>query len=962
MSRRPTLRELGLDRLNIFVPALMSVGLLFWFAEVLRDALRWRGARSRRHRSLLFGRAAADITIGASQDEPAGEADLHPRPAYAIWAVGFIVVASYIAIGSFLNYTRVGGYVSNIAWLLALALVVAVAFGFAAGISSAMWLRWSNLPTWLRAAANRTRLARVESEDDADRGPGWLLTTALVAVAVGAGMFSLMVGSAPHVVQRVDESLSSWIRSLGAFDALRFLEPWGSIGVSLVLAVVIGLAALRCRPGAAIFAGSILAAIVVHVSLRAIIERPRPDTTEILTTSYPSGHVLQAAALAGLLPLALVAITGRRRLGLPLGALLVGVAVADAIHRVHVGAHWPSDVVGSALLGLTIALGSWWAIEHRSWHVRCRGCVWAPTGHERRRRGTVRVAHPHLLTIRRLAHLSAAAAALGLAALTLTVGIPESADGTVFGPEVTTAAQLALGGLVSIGALVSWRWDAVGAVLIALAAAGLGMFAAVEYAPATAVGLTAVLFLPALLLWIGWQHERIWGEVVGLALVTTALLGATALGANHVYDLYYGPTHPDSTAVDLPVDRVEWVWTGGLQSDAITIVAKLATAADADVDVDANTHADGDGDTSAEVLLTPETGPTVRVDSLGPDEHGVVRADAGGLRPSTTYRFTVVVDGEPDTTRGVGSFRTPGLGAESFRVALSACARVGSNAQVFDAIADADPLVYLQMGDIHYADISRNAPDAFRAAYDQLLTEPGQAALYRHVPIAYVWDDHDYGPNDADSTSPSRPAARQVYREVVPHAGVQPGDAPINQAFTIGRVRFVMTDNRSERTADSMLGASQLTWLLEELTTSSRTHALVVWVNSVPWIAGPREGGDNWNGYPEERRLIANTIAAADIDNLIMVSGDAHMVALDDGSNSDYSTVADAGFPVFHAAPLDRPGSIKGGPYSDGTFDGVGQFGLLDIADEGDTISVTTTGTNWKGEILVQRTFTFDVP
>jgi hypothetical protein len=163
MSRRPTLRELGLDRLNIFVPALMSVGLLFWIAEVLRDALRWRGARSRRHRSLLFGRAVADVAIGASEDEPAGAGGLHPRPAYAIWAVGFIVVAAYIAIGSLLNYTRVGGYVADIAWLLALALVVAAAFGFAAGISTAMWLRWSNLPAWLRAAANRMRLARLSS-------------------------------------------------------------------------------------------------------------------------------------------------------------------------------------------------------------------------------------------------------------------------------------------------------------------------------------------------------------------------------------------------------------------------------------------------------------------------------------------------------------------------------------------------------------------------------------------------------------------------------------------------------------------------------------------------------------------------------------------------------------------------------------------------------------------------------
>jgi len=949
MRRRPTMRELGLDRLNIFVPALMSVGLLFWFAEVLRDSLRWRGARARRHRSERCGRATAEFTIGKSEDDPADAVGLHPRPAYAVWATGFVVLAAYIGIGAFLNYTRVGGYVSDIAWLLALALVLTAAFGFAAGVSTALWLRWSDPPPWLRATASRTPLAGAPngSGDSGDAGPGWQLTTAFAVASLAAAMFALIVGSAPHVIERLDESVSTWVRSRDLFDTLRFLDPWGSTEVSFVLAVVIGLAALRCRPGAVIFAGSIVAAVGVHAALRAIVERPRPDTVEIFTNSFPSGHVLQAVVLAGLLPLALVAITGRRRLGPPLGALLVVVAAAGALHRVYIGAHWPSDVIGGGLLGLAIALGGWWGIEHRGWHTRCRGCVWAPTGHERGRRGTAHFEPRRLLTIRRLAHLAAAVAALGLAVLTVTVGVPANPEGTVFGPEIATPAQLVLAGLVSVGALVAWRWDAAGAVLIAVAAAGLGLFAAVEYVPAIAFGMTVILFVPALLLWIGWQHERTWAEIVGLAVFTTALLGATAVGANQVYDRFFGPTHPDSTAVDLPVDSVDWVWTGGLQSDAITIVTKLA---------------DADADTSAGFVLIAESGPTVRADSLTPDEHGVVRATVDGLRPSTGYRFEVVVDGEADTTRGAGSFRTPGVGADSFRVALSSCARVGSNGRVFDAIAAADPLVYLAMGDIHYANIGVNSPDAFRSAYDRLLTEPGQATLYRQVPIAYVWDDHDYGPNDGDSSSPSRPAARQVYREVVPHAGVTPGDAPINQAFTIGRVRFVMTDGRSERTPDSMLGETQLTWLLEELTTSSRTHALVVWVNPVPWIVEAREGGDNWSGFADERRFIANAIAEADIDNLMMLSGDAHMVALDDGSNSDYSNDGGAGFPVFHAAPLDRPGSIKGGPYSDGAFDGSGQFGLLDIADDGDTISLTATGTNWDGEVLVRRTFTFDAP
>jgi hypothetical protein len=37
----------------------------------------------------------------------------------------------------------------------------------------------------------------------------------------------------------------------------------------------------------------------------------------------------------------------------------------------------------------------------------------------------------------------------------------------------------------------------------------------------------------------------------------------------------------------------------------------------------------------------------------------------------------------------------------------------------------------------------------------------------------------------------------------------------------------------------------------------------------------------------------------------------------------------------MHAAALDRSGSVKGGPYSEGAFPGDGQFGLMTIQDDG---------------------------
>jgi hypothetical protein len=546
------------------------------------------------------------------------------------------------------------------------------------------------------------------------------------------------------------------------------------------------------------------------------------------------------------------------------------------------------------------------------------------------------------------AHIAAAAAALGLAILAYTRGVPSNPEGFVFPEAVLTPVQLTFAGLISVGALLAWKWDAAGAIVIAVAAVGLGVFASVQYVPLVAVSMTVALLLPAVLLWAGWQHRRRPGEIVAVAVVTALLTASTWLGAREVYARYFGPTHPASSAALIGVDRVQWMWAGGLAVDEqaveITVVARL------------------DQGSQAHVEFRAPGAPTVTSADVAAGDHRIVRMHVDGLTPDTAYTYQVVVDGNRDTGRGNGTLRTPALGAISFRVAVSSCARVGSNGAVFDAIAAADPLLYLITGDVHYGNIDTTATDPYYAAWDRLLTTAGQAALYRGVPVAYVWDDHDYGDNDADASLPGRSAVREVYRNVVPHYPVPADDAPIYQAFTIGRVRFVMTDTRSERTDATMLGDEQLAWLLDELRTSSRTHAAVVWVNSVPWIGAAQAGADTWAGFAAERQLIADAIAAAAIDNLVMVSGDAHMVAIDDGSNSAYAADGWPGFAVLHAAALDRPGSVKGGPYSEGTFPGGGQFGLIDVIDDGgERITIRLSGHTWDGRELVSLTVVLPV-
>ncbi len=937
------------DRLHVFVPAVMSVGLVFWVLSELRELARDRVAEERRKRAAIAAGEVAALTLGRAADErPAVERGLRPRPVYVLLAVALLGGGLYALTITALGNLREDTPTAHLMWLPAVGIVVATfafAFGFAALATA---VRWPTPPPLVRGILQRTPMTTTPTPaNDAVGTSSWRLAVALSIVATTAGLLTVLMAFEPSWLRDLDEAIAGWLHDHDPLADLTVLDPIGQTQTAVLLAGFIGLASMRCRVLATAHLSAVATGLLLSLTLRPIVARTRPPAGILAggIDSFPSGHVLLGTLFAGLVPLTVAVLAERRWVITPLRITLGVGVLASATHRAAVGTHWPGDVLGGALIGIAIVIACQLAIDTPRSHHGCHSCLWSADPHRTHVLGAVRLSASSAELVRVAAHVTASGAAIALAYLTLTRSVPASPDGFGFGASIATPAQLALAGLVSVGALVAWRWEAPGAVLIALGAVGLGIFASIQYRPLVSIAMTASLLVPAVLLWLGWQHERRPHEIVLLAVGTFGLLGGVWIGASQLYDSYFGPTHPDSAAPSIDVDLVDWVWTGALAPTRLEVVARLADEGD-----------------PARVVATAVDGTTVRSEEVDPGEHQIVRLALEGLEPATAYSFHLEVGGEPDEGRGRGGFTTPAVGPQSFRVAVASCARVGANGAVYDAIAAVDPLLYLAIGDIHYGNIEDPSVEPFLGAFDHLLTRPGQAALYREVPIAYVWDDHDYGPDEADASSPTRSAARHAYRAATPHYPVLPGDEPINQAFTIGRVRFILTDGRSERTEETLLGEQQLTWLIDELTTSARSHALVVWGQSVPWIEAEGPAAVSWGRYPQERRQIADAIAEAGIDNLVMVSGDAHMVALDDGTSSDYSTSGGGGFPVLHAAALDRPGHIKGGPYSEGAFPGAGQFGVVDITDDGGpTIDVRLSGRTWDGRELVALTRTFDV-
>jgi hypothetical protein len=959
MTTRPEPED-DTDRLMVFVPAIMSVGLLFSLITILRDLFRWVGGRARDRRTAIEAAAVTNVVLGHDEPEPT-ELGMLSRRTYLVVSIVLAGTAAYIAIGSTANFLRDGGYVRDIAWLLAVSLALSGLFGYLAGVTTVVFQSWPAPPPWVWGPLRAAPLSVTPGR--AGLGPSWALTASTLAAAVATGFITLVVGSGRSIALDIDRPILRWFVEAEWMGRLGVIDPFGGTIISVVFVALIGLSAFRCRVMAITFPLAFLAAWASGGILRMIVERPRP-LDPLSDRSFPSGHLIQAVFIAGLVPLALyVLFDDRRASTLSRAVLSIGVIVT-AMFRLHRQDHWPLDALASVTLGLTVVLGVHWVMAHSNLHRNCPSCNWSQHHHDIKwSRGLFTFSPWVARRLEWAGFFSALGAAATLAAATVIIGIPADPEGYGFGSSISTPVQIGMAALMALAALVALRWRAPAAVLMAVSAAALGLFASVEYRPLWAVTLTGILLIPAVLTWLSWQPRETLGRIVALAAATATLIGGTGVGAMEVYDHYFGPTHPDSTAPDLD-SHAGWLWLGGVGSDTATVVAGGLDAGEQVMLRYRPVEADGTDDT----VVT-------QADSMG-----VARFTLSGLAADSHYGYRVLAaDDDPEAEAGEldvdgaspdfdAVFTTMDDGPQDLTVAVASCARSASNGAVYDAIVAAEPDLYLAIGDLHYGNLESTEPFDHVSAYGRSLRQPGQAALFSSIPTAYVWDDHDFGPNDSDGTSPSREAVSVAYRAAVPNYGVDPSpEAPIAQAFTVGRVRFVLTDTRSKRVGDTMLGEDQLRWLIDELTTSAESHALVLWANPTPWIGATRPGADDWSAYPDERQAVADALARAGVENLVMVSGDAHMVAIDDGTNSDYASTDGpsdgAGFPLLHAAALDRPGSVKGGPYSHGAFPGFGQFGLVEISDDGGpTIDVRLSGHTWQHEELVHLELTIDVP
>lgn len=335
----------------------------------------------------------------------------------------------------------------------------------------------------------------------------------------------------------------------------------------------------------------------------------------------------------------------------------------------------------------------------------------------------------------------------------------------------------------------------------------------------------------------------------------------------------------------------------------------------------------------------------------------VMKAIAEGLDPNQRYYYGWELNGSNyGSARGsIKTFPTPGL-PHSGTIVGATCNQTNTPFYVGDNVQAINPDVFVHYGDIHYRNETSANADIHTGHMQYAMAITKMSNVFRNVPTFYVMDDHERE-NAAHKNSTSMAASNAAWDEYFPHH-TRPDTGQDTAPVLFGRVWLVPLDTRSYRdrwteltdSTRTMLGGGQKQRFINFCTAHPNDPKLVFMGSS--WIGGQFED-DHWGAYQTERTEIVDALQAAGVRNVIIVAGDMHAVASDDGRN------APGGYPVFHWAPFHQAAHQKGGPYLNGPSPASGttvvqQYGRIDVDDAGgDELSVTFRGRNLNNADLI---------
>ncbi|TMN87370.1 metallophosphatase [Pseudoalteromonas phenolica] len=238
------------------------------------------------------------------------------------------------------------------------------------------------------------------------------------------------------------------------------------------------------------------------------------------------------------------------------------------------------------------------------------------------------------------------------------------------------------------------------------------------------------------------------------------------------------------------------------------------------------------------------------------------------------------------------------------KILFGSCSHQDKDIPIFDAINKEQADLFVFLGDNVYGDTENMT--VLKSKYHKLGIKPGFAQLRANTPVIAMWDDHDYGENDAGKEYPFKEASRKIMLDFWQEPKDSPRrtrDSGIYTSYMYGeeaqRVQVIMPDLRWNRPAlssigefrywlnsffnnvgpyrpvdesISMLGEAQWQWLEQELLKPAKIKVISSSLQLIPDFTG----WESWANFPADRQRLFDFIEKHKIGGVIMISGDTH--------------------------------------------------------------------------------------
>ncbi|HXA00392.1 MAG TPA: alkaline phosphatase D family protein [Cytophagaceae bacterium] len=258
----------------------------------------------------------------------------------------------------------------------------------------------------------------------------------------------------------------------------------------------------------------------------------------------------------------------------------------------------------------------------------------------------------------------------------------------------------------------------------------------------------------------------------------------------------------------------------------------------------------------------------------------------GNLEPSSRYDYELLINDNKISFNYPLEFQTNSTDTiHDFKVAIGSCAIFTGDTTVthiYESIASKKPDMMLWLGDNIYLDATdwdsvQNIMKKYTANRSLVQLQPLLAATHHYA----IWDDHDYGPDNSDSSFYNKKISREAFENFWANPSFGIDGRGVTTSFSWNDVDFFLLDDRYNRAPDSersrtkpYLGPSQINWLMTSLKKSKARFKLIVLgnqlINKMPFEK------ENYSSYKQEQKSLFRQIKDSGIEGILFITGDRH--------------------------------------------------------------------------------------